>query len=156
MDESEQAVRVTAVEPGRNYMPQGGRKILIVDDEAYVLSLLSCKFRQLGDTVLTAVDGQEAWEVARRELPDLVISDFQMPVLDGLELARRLKSEPATSHIPVLMLTARGHRIEAGDLERTGVREILSKPFSTRELFAKAEQLVAAGPKRTHSAGRVA
>jgi CheY-like chemotaxis protein len=155
MDESEQAVHVTAVEPGRNYMSHVGRKILIVDDEAYVLSLLSCKFRQLGDAVLTAVDGEEAWEVARRELPHLVISDFQMPVLDGLELARRLTSDAATRHIPVLMLTARGHRIEPGDLEGTGIREILSKPFSTRELISKAGQLVTAGARRIHS-GRVA
>ena len=128
-------------------MLQIARKILIIDDEAYVLSLLSSKFRQVGDDVLTAVDGQEGLEIARRESPHLIISDYQMPVLNGLDLAQRLKADPTTARIPVLMLTARGHRLEADDVSRTNIRCVLPKPFSTRELLSKVEQLVGA-PQR--------
>jgi CheY-like chemotaxis protein len=126
-----------------------GRKILIVDDEAYVISIVSSRFRKLGDEVLTALDGLEALEVARRDPPDLIISDFQMPVLSGLELARRLKSEATLVHIPILLLTARGHRLAADELEQTNIRVILPKPFSTKELVAKAEQLLATSPGRS-------
>src|SRR5947207_14189587 len=98
-------------------MPQ--RRILIVDDEPYIVSVLAHKFRGQGDEVRTASDGEEAYEAIVRWLPDLVISDFQMPVLSGFEMAKKLKATPATAGIPLMMLTARGHRLEEAELAKT-------------------------------------
>jgi CheY-like chemotaxis protein len=120
-------------------MPQ--RRILIVDDEPYIVSVLSLKFTGQGDEVRTASDGDEAYEAIVKWLPDLVISDFQMPVLSGFEMAVKLKANPATAQIPLLMLTARGHRLEPAELEKTNIRCLLAKPFSVREVLTEANKL---------------
>ncbi len=117
------------------------RRILIVDDESYIVSILSLKFRQLGDQVFTASDGREGFTAACAELPDLIISDYQMPGMTGLQMATRLRQNPATAHIPVILLTARAHRLEPGQLNQTGIRQVLDKPFSVREVIARAEEL---------------
>jgi two-component system phosphate regulon response regulator PhoB len=122
-------------------MPQ--RRILIVDDEPYIVSVLAMKFRGQGDEVRTASDGEEAYEAIAAWLPDLVISDFQMPVLSGFEMAVRLKANPKTAAIPLIMLTARGHRLEEAELAKTNIRCLLAKPFSARELAAEANKLAA-------------
>jgi CheY-like chemotaxis protein len=118
-----------------------GCTILVADDERYITTTISLKLRQAGGTVITASDGCEAFELARTHLPDLICSDFQMPLMSGLELAERLKATPETSHIPVLMLTARGHRIQPTELARTNIRAMLGKPFSARELVAKLQEI---------------
>jgi CheY-like chemotaxis protein len=74
-------------------------------------------------------------------LPDLICSDFQMPLMSGLELAERLKATAETAHIPILMLTARGHRITPTQLAQTNIRTMLAKPFSARELVAKLQEV---------------
>jgi CheY-like chemotaxis protein len=117
------------------------RRLLIVDDEPYIVSVLSLKFTGQGDEVRTASDGEEAYEAIVGWLPDLVISDFQMPVLSGFEMAVKLKANPATAQIPLLMLTARGHRLEPADLARTNIRCLLAKPFSVREVLTEANKL---------------
>ena len=91
-------------------------RVLVVDDEAHILHVLSLKLRNAGYEVITAVDGEEGYELAIQELPNLVITDFQMPYMTGLELCRALASHPPTSHIPVLMLTARGYALDDDDL----------------------------------------
>jgi CheY-like chemotaxis protein len=90
--------------------------------------------------VLTAADGEEAFELARTRRPDVVITDFQMPYMTGLELCRAMKNEPATTSTPVVMLTARGYALDREDLLIGNIREVLSKPFSPRaiaDLLAK-------------------
>ena len=84
-------------------------RILIVDDEAHILQVLSLKLENAGFEVLTAEDGEEAMHRAKDEVPDLVITDFQMPYMTGLELCKALRADAATENIPVLMLTARGY-----------------------------------------------
>lgn len=118
------------------------RRIVIVDDESYIVSVLSMKFQGRGDDVRTASDGEEAFELASTWLPDLVISDFQMPVLSGFDMAVKLKENAPTAGIPVLMLTARGHRLEPSELARTNIRRLLAKPFSAREVMSEADILV--------------
>jgi CheY-like chemotaxis protein len=71
-----------------------GKTILVADDESHILSVVSLKLRNAGYRVLTAADGQEALDVALHERPDLLITDYHMPQLSGLELCRRLKQDP--------------------------------------------------------------
>src|SRR6202050_2588929 len=97
----------------------GEKKILVCDDESHILNVVSLKLRNAGFRVLTAEDGQEALEVAQQELPDLIITDYHMPRLSGLELCRRLKMAPATSRIPAIMLTARGYHLEPHDTQES-------------------------------------
>lgn len=129
------------------------RKILVVDDEAHILQVLSLKLRNAGYEALTAVDGEEGVEIARRELPDLVITDFQMPYMTGLELCRALAEYQPTSQIPVLMLTARGYALDDEDLEIGNIRDVLSKPFSPRAILHQVEVLLANEAGRGASPG---
>lgn len=116
------------------------QRILIADDESYLTQILSATLRRRGYDVSAANDGGAAYDAAVANPPDLLICDYQMPVLDGLSLCARLKEKPETSGIPVLMLTARGHIMTSDDLARTNIRAVLPKPFSTRDLFPKIEE----------------
>lgn len=117
-------------------------RILVVDDEAHIRQVLILKLRNAGYELLTAGDGEEGLQVAIRETPDLVISDFQMPYMSGLEMCKAMKSEPKTSGIPVIMLTARGYAIEPDDLAACNIREVLSKPFSPRSILQQVQSIL--------------
>jgi len=120
------------------------RTILVADDESHILHVVSLKLRNAGYRVLTARDGQEALETATNELPDLLITDYHMPQLSGIELCQRLKAEARTASIPAIMLTARGYNLEPSDTEKSGILRMLSKPFSPRELLATVEEILGA------------
>ena len=115
-------------------------RILIVDDEAHILHVLSLKLKNAGYEILTAPDGEEGFELASAELPDLVITDYQMPFMTGLELCHALADQKSTANIPVLILTARGHALEDQELKISNVKAILSKPFSPRAVLQLVEQ----------------
>jgi len=119
-----------------------GKKILVADDESHILHVVSLKLRNAGFNVVTACDGQEALELAQQELPDLMIVDYQMPQLSGLELCQRLKQNPATSRIPALLLTARGYDLDVDVAQSSGIVRILSKPFSPRQLLATVNEVL--------------
>ena len=116
-----------------------GYRILVVDDEAYIVQVLSIKLRNAGHEVLTAADGEEALEIAQREHPDLVITDFQMPYMTGLELVRGLAEQAQTRAIPVIMLTARGYALSPEDLAAGSIRAVLGKPFGPRDVLRLVE-----------------
>ena len=118
------------------------RKILVANDEAHILHVVSMKLRNAGYEVLPAVDGEEAVEVCAAELPDLLITDYQMPYLTGLELCKQLRGRPETKGIPAIMLTARGFDIEPGEMIEAGIASVLAKPFSPRELLEKVTDLL--------------
>jgi CheY-like chemotaxis protein len=118
------------------------KKILVADDESHILHVVSLKLRNAGFNVITARDGQEALEMAQQEKPDLIITDYHMPQLSGLELCQRLKQDPATSAIPAIMLTARGYHLEPSDTEQSGILRMLSKPFSPRQLLATVNEVL--------------
>jgi two-component system, OmpR family, alkaline phosphatase synthesis response regulator PhoP len=126
-------------------MSEGKPKILVVDDEAHILHVVSMKLRNAGYEVITAEDGEEALESALANKPDLVITDYQMPFLSGLELCMKLKQHEATRATPALMLTARGFGLASEYIEQTNIAGVLSKPFSPREILAKVHELIGAG-----------
>ena len=118
------------------------KRILVADDESHILHVVSLKLSNAGYQVVTASDGQEALELASAERPDLLITDYHMPQLSGLELCQRLQQQPATSGIPTVMLTARGYALEPEDMERSGIRRMLSKPFSPRQLLTTVNEML--------------
>ena len=118
------------------------RTILVADDESHILHVVSLKLRNAGYRVVTAHDGQEALEAAQQERPDLIITDYHMPQLSGLELCRRLKQDTSLPQIPVIMLTARGYHLEPQDTEQSGILRMLSKPFSPRQLLATVNEVL--------------
>jgi CheY-like chemotaxis protein len=118
------------------------KKILVADDESHMTYILSFKLRQVGIDVVTAGDGEEAYALACAQRPDLIVADFQMPRMSGVEMAAKLRQTPETSHIPVLMVTARGHRLDEAELAKTNIRQVLSKPFSARELLSWIEKIL--------------
>jgi two-component system, OmpR family, alkaline phosphatase synthesis response regulator PhoP len=118
------------------------KKILVADDESHILNVVSLKLRNAGFEVVTASDGQEALELAISERPDLLITDYHMPQLSGLELCQKLKQDPATAKIPAIMLTARGYQLEPKDTEQSGIWRMLSKPFSPRHLLSTVNEVL--------------
>ncbi len=115
--------------------------ILIVDDNPEIIYFLSENFNK-GFNVLTAQNGQEALEQAFQNIPDILISDVMMPGLNGLELCRQLKSDIRTSHIPVVLLSARtAHVFQVEGLE-TGADDYITKPFDERMLNIKVRNLI--------------
>ena len=130
------------------------QKILVVDDEAHILQVLSIKLRNAGYEALTAVDGEEAFELACREQPDLIITDFQMPYMTGVELCRALAEHDATAHIPVVLLTARGYALDEEDLAIGNIKDVLSKPFSPRAILQQVESLLVGGEANHDVTGR--
>ena len=118
------------------------KKILVADDETHILNVVSMKLRNAGYEVVTARDGQEALEAALAELPDLIITDYHMPQMSGLELCQRLKQEPSTCGIPAIMLTARGYDLQPVDTANSGILRMLSKPFSPRQLLETVNEML--------------
>lgn len=118
------------------------KTILVCDDESHILNVVSLKLRNAGYRVLTASDGQEALELAIHEKPDLLITDYHMPLLSGIELCRRLKQNAATMSIPAIMLTARGYHLEPHDTAESGILRMLSKPFSPRHLLTTVNEVL--------------
>jgi signal transduction histidine kinase/DNA-binding response OmpR family regulator len=121
--------------------PAGPPRLLVVEDHAEVREYL-CELFAADYQVLAAEDGVAGWEMALAQLPDLIISDVMMPRSDGLELCQKLKQHPKTSHIPVLLLTAR--TAETHELEGLGMGadDYVSKPFNPTLLHAKADALL--------------
>jgi CheY-like chemotaxis protein len=118
------------------------KTILVADDETHILHVVSLKLRNAGFRVITARDGQEALEMAQAQHPDLLITDYHMPMLSGLELCQRLKQDARTSDIPAIMLTARGYHLEPRDTEQSGILRMLSKPFSPRHLLSTVNEVL--------------
>ena len=125
------------------------KKILVVDDESHILYVVSLKFRNAGFEVHTAADGEEGFDIAQQVKPDVIVTDYQMPFMTGLEMCIKLKQTPATADTPVLMLTARGFGLNQRDIEQTNIVGVLSKPFSPREVLNKIQEMIPANAAAT-------
>ncbi len=117
-------------------------KVLIVDDEPHMRRVTELSLRKGGFGILIGRDGREALDIARREVPALVVMDVLMPELDGLTALRHLKEDPVTAGIPVIMLTARGHVMTRQEAETSGAALFLTKPFSPSQLLLEATRLI--------------
>jgi DNA-binding NarL/FixJ family response regulator len=119
------------------------RRLLVVDDEAILLKAVAATLRAEGYEVTTARSGRDALVSLNQTMPDLIISDIRMPGMDGYELARILRSNPRTSLIPIVFLTAKGERKDRIDGFRSGVDAYLTKPFDPDELLAVVSGILA-------------
>jgi YesN/AraC family two-component response regulator len=117
------------------------RKLLIVEDNRDVRAYVKSIFRN-NYVVLEAEDGKEGIQIAFEEIPDLIISDVMMPVMDGIAMTRRLKSNLRTSHIPVILLTARTSLIFKVEGLETGADDYVNKPFNPKVLQLKVRNLI--------------
>jgi CheY-like chemotaxis protein len=117
-------------------------KILLADDETYSLRLLQMTLKKTGCEVVSCVNGQEAYDKALNELPNLIVMDVMMPVLDGLGALAKLKENEATSEIPVIMLTAKGQTLTRTEAEESGAALFFTKPFSPTELLEEVKRFL--------------
>lgn len=112
-------------------------RILVVDDEETILELITFNLKKEGFEVDTAMDGQEALDIIARSKPDLIVLDWMLPGLDGIEVCRRIRREPQTLDLPIVMLTARGEEVDKILGLELGANDYVTKPFSPRELAAR-------------------
>ncbi len=117
-------------------------KVLVVDDEIHIVQVVAVKLRNNGFDVITCENGAQALDLASNEKPDIVVTDFQMPLMTGLELVQNLRSQPDTADIPVVLLTARGFAIKNEQKENLNISACVSKPFSPRELLQTVEEVL--------------
>lgn len=120
------------------------KRILVVDDERDLVDIVSINLRREQYDVVTAFDGESACEIARRDVPDLVILDLMLPGISGLEVCRRLRAEPRTATVPILMLTAKGEETDAVIGLSQGADDYVRKPFGVKELMARVAALLRA------------
>jgi DNA-binding response OmpR family regulator len=117
-------------------------KVLIVEDEETLSRNLADKLRGEGFTVFTADDGEAGLERVREDHPDLIILDIMLPKLDGLSLCRIVRRDPATAHIPIIMLTARGTEVDKIVGLESGADDYVVKPFGLGELLARVRAVM--------------
>ncbi len=118
-------------------------RVLLVDDEPDALEILGFKLREAGFTPIFAKDGRQALDSARSERPDLIVLDLMLPEVDGLEVCKILRRDPATASIPILMLTARAAEMDRVVGLEIGADDYVTKPFSPRELVLRVRKLLA-------------
>ncbi|MDB6168669.1 MAG: two component transcriptional regulator, winged helix family [Verrucomicrobia bacterium] len=117
-------------------------KILIVDDEPDALEVLGFKLREAGFAPIFAADGLKGLAAVRAERPDLVVLDLMLPELDGLEVCKFMRRDPATAGIPVLMLTAKAAEMDRVVGLELGADDYVTKPYSPRELVLRIRKLL--------------
>ena len=124
-------------------------KILVVDDEPEAVELVEFNLKQAGFTVTTAADGAEALNKARTTPPDLVVLDLMLPEINGLEVCKMLRRDPATAALPIIMLTAKAAEIDRVLGLELGADDYITKPFSPRELILRIQKLLQRGQSTT-------
>lgn len=118
------------------------RKILVADNEIHIVQVVAIKFRNNGFEVITSDNAGEAFELACRQKPDVIVTDLQMPGTSSLELIENLRKHPATADIPVVLLTARDFTVEDQQISDLKISVCLPKPFSPRELLQTVNEVL--------------
>jgi len=119
-----------------------GKKILIVDDEAQLVEMMKMRLEATNYDVVTAYDGQEGFDKARNEKPDLIILDLMLPKMDGYKVCGLLKKDTRYSKIPIIMFTARAQEEDKKLGEEMGAEAYITKPFEANTLLAKIKELL--------------
>ncbi len=118
-------------------------KIVIAEDEPDIRELIAFTLRFAGHEVVTGANGEEGYELAKKEQPDLVMLDVRMPRMTGYEACKRIKSEPEIAHIPVIFLSAKGQESEIEQGLAAGAEEYLLKPFAPDQLTERVKAVLA-------------
>jgi two-component system alkaline phosphatase synthesis response regulator PhoP len=118
------------------------KKIVVVEDEPDILEVLSYNLKREGFEVTTALDGARGLELVEKNSPDLVVLDLMRPGIDGLEICQRIKNNKKLSHIPVIMVTAKGEESDVVLGLGIGADDYIAKPFSPRELIARVKAVL--------------
>lgn len=118
------------------------KKVLVVDDEIHIVHVVAIKLRNNGFEVISADNGAEGLKLALAEKPDIIVTDYQMPVMTGLELVEKLRQNQDTKDTPVVMLTARSFAIPQQQQDDLRISGCLSKPFSPKELLGNIEDIL--------------
>lgn len=127
----------------------GNKKILVVDDEPDIVELITYNLKKEGFDVSQAFDGNEALAKIRKEKFDFIILDLMLPGMQGMEICRIMRSEPRTSNIPIIMLTAKGEEIDKILGLEMGADDYMTKPFSPRELLARIKSVMRRTKEKT-------
>lgn len=128
-------------------------RVLIADDDPLLRDLLMHKLSAAGYAVIAAEDGRQALDQCHQQRPDLVVLDGMMPIADGFEVLRRLKADPETAGLPVIMLTALRREEDIVGALKLGAADYLVKPFIPDELVARIGRLLPTGTDNANSLG---
>jgi two-component system phosphate regulon response regulator PhoB len=117
-------------------------KVVVVDDEPFILMMIEDKLRKAKIDVVALRESRNALEVITRERPDLIILDWMMPELSGIELCKMIKADPSVQGIPIFMLTAKGQDSDEQQGIQCGVQRYITKPFSPKSLLELVQQTI--------------
>ena len=117
-------------------------RVLVVDDDPQVLRLLRVNFELEGFDVASAANGEEALAEIASELPDVLVCDIMMPGIDGLEVVRRLRADPKTASLPVVMVSAKAQQADLAHGKDAGADEYVTKPFDPQDLIDAVQRLL--------------
>jgi len=126
-------------------------KILIVEDDRDIVEMVEYNLREEGYITVSALNGEDGINLARSEQPDLIILDIMLPVIDGFEVCRILKSDDKTSHIPIIILSAKSQETDKVVGLELGADDYVTKPFSPRELIARIRAIMRRGAEQQTS-----
>jgi DNA-binding response OmpR family regulator len=127
------------------------QKVLVIEDEPDLVEVLQYNLDREGYKVITCRDGEQGLSRIRTDDPDLVVLDLMLPGLDGVEVCRRVKSDPVTRHIPIIMVTAKGEESDVVLGLGLGADDYVTKPFSPKELLARIRVVLRRGPLKEES-----
>lgn len=128
-------------------------KIVVIEDEADILEVIEYNLRREGYEVIPSQNGEDGLEKIEKSAPDLVLLDLMLPEIDGVELCRKLKSDPLTAAIPVIMVTAKGEESDIVLGLGVGADDYVTKPFSPKELIARVKAVLRRGKPRERGRG---
>jgi two-component system alkaline phosphatase synthesis response regulator PhoP len=113
----------------------GNKKVLVADDEIHIVQVVAMKLRNNGLDVITADNGSDAYKLCCEEKPDIIVTDYQMPGMTGIELIEKIRSTAGIENIPVIIL-------EQDQQEKLNIAGCMSKPFSPKELLSHVENIL--------------
>lgn len=118
------------------------KRILIVDDEPDILRVVMFRLRKAGYEVISAEDGQAGWQMAITEMPDFILLDIRLPLMDGFEVCKKLKEDPKTAGIPVIFLSASSAEDLSSKVKEYNAEGFMRKPFEPDELLKTIEKIL--------------
>lgn len=119
--------------------------VLLCDDELHILKAAEFKLKRAGFEVQCANNGREGWEAIQARKPDLLVTDLQMPYLNGIQLAQQVRERFDARELPIIMLTGKGYEMSQEQLwEQLQIARVMNKPFSPRELLQIVEEMLSA------------